>query len=96
MGYYRENLENGGCYISNIDARNTYEAASMLFDYVDGLHKPIMDFYDKHPHKACDKTSWEREEVFINNLWKEARKNLFQAKVAWKLSRSYFEPGEWD
>lgn len=96
MGYYKEMFDNGACYISNLDARQDMEAAQALFDYLDEIHQPIADFYDKHPHKAVDKTSWEREEVLINNLWKEARSLAFRSRVAWKRSRVYFEAGDWD
>jgi len=96
MGYYKETSENGGCYISNLDARNNMEAAEALFAYITEIHQPIMDFYDRHPRKAADKTSWEREEVVINNLWKDAQRAAFLAKREWNRRRVYFGPGDWD
>lgn len=90
MTFYKETAKNG-YFTSSAEKRAVFEAAQILFDYINELHKPLVGFYADQPQKAVDRASWPKEDIFLNNLWKDAREALFRARLEWRKSRAYIE-----
>lgn len=88
---HREYLPNGSYYMSDKNAYNVMVSAQLLYDYIEEIHTPIVDYYNQYPHKAIDRSTWEPQEIIITNLYQDILKLKIQSRIAWRKTRTLIE-----